>query len=632
MKHLFIWFIISYLACIFLPAQSIDAKIKYGEVSIEELERTKCSYVPEASAELFLSECYLEISKNAVDYYVHKRYKVYKSDGKKYANVKVYLYASGGSPHEIIQSLKGVCYNLENGEIVKTELEANDQHGNRINEYYNELNFVIPNVKVGSVFEFSYRKESKYHYNIEPWQLQFDIPVELNVFEYVIDNAFLYNIYLTGNISDGQNKSDSMGYYGNSGLLKSEICYPIYPEPFQPNMNEVYGKINFQFVRDNLERRDFSTTYNALSENLITDERFGKLLKNKGVLKALDLKEKEPNLAFAEEILNQLNLKVSSNGRIGKFSYNYGIQTVKQGEGSVADINLTYVRTLIEAGFNAAPILVSTRGNGKPHPTFADVNRFNYVIAGIKIADSWIAVDATTTLPFAALPLKLLNGNGYIVHKTENGWLNLNENRASNVSVFIKADLKQDSYTENVLLKYNKYKAYPYISYIKKNGIEKFKKYLLAQINDEITNITVSEQDYKKPFTIQFTYSQKFENKNPIYISPIKYAGLFKNPLEREIRYSSLNFDFYSTVKVAYSINYNDVWNLEQLPNHIKLVLANDKATFNYLTSKNGNTVDVVSKYKLNEICFPTNEYLVVKDFFEGMTNLNNEVLVLTRK
>jgi len=626
MKHLFLLLI----TILFFAGSAKAQDIKFGEVSLEELQRTECSYVPNAKAELLLSEGSLSISKRGVVYYVRKRFKVYKSAGKKYANVKIRLYGADGSPYEVIRNLRGFCYNFENGKIVKTKLDVDDRHGKRLNDYYNELSFVIPNVKVGSVFEFSYRKESQYLRQITPWQLQYQIPIALNTFEYAISNAYSYNVYLTGNVADAEANADSLGYQSKTGLIKSEICYPIYPEPYQPNMGDVYGKINFQFVKNNIAQND-SSAYNLLNKNLLEADWFGKWLNKTGVLKALSLKKIVPDIDFAKDILKQVRSKISWNGITNMYSTKYGIESIKNGKGSVADINLTYVRALNEAGFTAAPVLVSTTGNGKPHPVFADVNRFNYVVAAVKFFEDWIIVDATSKLPFGEIPLKLLNGNGYIIDETDNGWYNLNNNRNSNISVFVKADLNKDVYTENVLMKYSKYAAYPFISYIKENGVENFKNYFTTTFENEISNITISEADYENPLTIQFITTEQIEDKDILYIDPVKYGGLKKNPFEREVRYSPLDFAYTTSIKTAFNINFNNEWLIE-LPQKHKLILKDNKATFNYLTSTTNNNANIVSNYVRNEITFPVNDYLVVKDFFEGMTNLNNEIITLQRK
>jgi len=554
---------------------------------------------------LLISKGVLDINLSEVDYYVHKRVKVYSNEGKDYATIEIPLYAPKGESKQTISHIKAVCYNLENGEIVETKLKKEDRFEKRLSENYKELSFVIPNVKVGSVFEYTYRIESEYYRSVPSWQLHFDIPVKHNIFEYNIVEEFLYKVYFTGNITDantGQTGSDNWGYDSRKGGLYSQNNLPIYEEPYQPNIGDVYGKINFQLVRFIPTYKDYSSDYDALNKQLLKAEYFGMRLNNKGVLMALNLTKKTPDEAFAKQIYQRLKAKVKWNDKRGTTSDNYGKRLINGGgEGSVADINLTLVAALNEAGFEAAPIMASTRGNGIPHPVFADLQRFDYTIAGVKLADNWVALDATSVLQFGDIPYKLLNGNGYIIHKTENGWFNLKEGRKASKSIFIQATLKDEVYKENVSIKYSKYSAFSKIAQIKEEGIEAFKEDFIGDYEKEINDFEVSEANYEKPLIVKFTTTETIEDEAILYIEPINYCGSKKNPFEREKRYSSLNFPYSFGEKVIYKLTVDEVWEAEPIKSQ-RFALEDKK------------------------------EYPLLKQFFEGYTTLQNELLVIKRK
>jgi len=253
MKHLSILLFVLILIGQYSKAQNKAPKVKFGNVALQELKSAECSYAPDAKAEYLISKGTLDISlEGDVKYHVHKRVKVYSNEGKDYATIKIPIYTPKGDSKQKVINLKAVCYNLENGEIVKTKLKKEDKFEKRLSENYKEISFIIPNVKVGSVFEYSYRIDSDYYRYVPSWQLQFEIPVLHNIFDYNISQEFIYKVYYTGNIYDattGQSGKNNWGHDSRKGGLYSQKNLPIYDEPYQPNMKDVYGRINFQLVR-----------------------------------------------------------------------------------------------------------------------------------------------------------------------------------------------------------------------------------------------------------------------------------------------------------------------------------------------------------------------------------------------
>jgi len=121
---------------------------KFGKVSLAEVLQKECSYYPDADAEYLLSNGRLNIFHGDSDYYVHKRIKVYTEEGKKHATVKIRYYEPLRENGESIQNLKAICYNIENGELVKTKLQSDDKFDKRINDYYKERTLLYPMFKL----------------------------------------------------------------------------------------------------------------------------------------------------------------------------------------------------------------------------------------------------------------------------------------------------------------------------------------------------------------------------------------------------------------------------------------------------------------------------------------------------
>jgi hypothetical protein len=82
-----------------------------------------------------------------------------------------------------ISGIKGVTYNLQNGEIVESRLDSKNVFETKYNSYLSKVSFVFPNVNEGSVIEFSYIVRSTSVADLS-WQYQHDIPTYWSEYSY----------------------------------------------------------------------------------------------------------------------------------------------------------------------------------------------------------------------------------------------------------------------------------------------------------------------------------------------------------------------------------------------------------------------------------------------------------------
>lgn len=123
---------------------------------------------------------------------VHKRIRIENEDGLKYATKQINLYQKGSSK-EYIVDLKGATYNLIDGEIVSSELSKDAIFEKDINEFYKSKSFTMPDVRVGSILEFTYSVGSDTAF-IDDLYLQYEIPV-LNLDAGILfPKQFVYNV------------------------------------------------------------------------------------------------------------------------------------------------------------------------------------------------------------------------------------------------------------------------------------------------------------------------------------------------------------------------------------------------------------------------------------------------------
>ncbi len=139
-------------------------KIKFKAITKKELNVDKCDFYPEAKAVIVEKKGEIDFDFATTKGLVYRysegvRIKILDDQMKDAGNVKIRLYSPDNNlsgEREKITYLSGWTYNLENGTIEKIKLEKSNIYTNRLNKYWVEMSFVLPNVKKGSVVEYSY--------------------------------------------------------------------------------------------------------------------------------------------------------------------------------------------------------------------------------------------------------------------------------------------------------------------------------------------------------------------------------------------------------------------------------------------------------------------------------------------
>ena len=99
-----------------------------------------------------------------------------------------------------------VTYNLENGDVVKTKLNSEGVFKTKINDDWKMAKLSMPNVKVGSVIEFSYLLKSENLVRFPVCDFQYTIPVNYAEYKTEIPEYYIYKTILKGYVDV---KSDS---------------------------------------------------------------------------------------------------------------------------------------------------------------------------------------------------------------------------------------------------------------------------------------------------------------------------------------------------------------------------------------------------------------------------------------
>ncbi len=660
----YIVFMAILLTSVVLQAQK--SEINFGEVNKDDLKLMQCPFYSDADAMvlgkkgqlLFLLEDYKGWQ---YELEVTVRKKIFNLADQKYGNVKIPIYSPVGKEfNQAVTSLKGFTYNLVGDKIEKTKLKADDRFKNRINAYWEEVSFVMPNVKNGSVIEYKYIIKSDLTIELPTWYFQENIPVAHSEYQFTIPEYFRYQYDISGMVLPIEKKEDTKyetftyawkslpdrGGIIHEGRdeLNSSSTYnvmiakripPAFQEPYRNNDEEIYSKAELQIVAIQMPEKPVEVIagdFTSFNDQLLNSSAFGGRL-GKGSFaktKANELSSKD-DAAKAEGIYNWIQNKMSWNEYTGIYSNKAGKAALQSGGGNCADINLSLVAAFREAGLNAYPVILSTRGNGvvnKSTPIFAD---YNYVIAAVIVGEDLYYADAANNLPFGMLPLHCMNGLGFIVSENGGQFADLKKGNHFVEKMGIKMNIQGDKIQSTIDFKDEKYAALRTLESHQSLGEKEFKTDLASDFDDwEVENIDIKSMSLEDGVSYTINMNQSLEDADILYIQPFPASMINEQPFKREERHTAIDFPLGVMQTKVSQITVPENYTIE-LPEDATFSMPDKAGLFSYSAKQTGNNVTIVCNYKISQTEYSPKDYQQIKNFIQMQYDKLNEPLILKR-
>ena len=662
------------ISVLFITTNIIAQNVKFGKVTKKELEE---KFYPEdtvANAAVLYKNRRTFYALDA-DYHwvvktvVHERIKLYNKDGFQYATKKVRLYSKGGD-NELF-SVKAYTYNLKGGKIEKIKLEKSGVFKEDMSKNWRSKNFTLPNLKDGSIVEWRYTITSPYYASINDVICQYKIPikyldVKIQIPEY-FEFKFLPSRYYPIKVKKSQtqksynitsktrNSSDfsvtkTKTDYNN--IKVTEKTYAINKmnipalkdEPYVNNIYNYRAKVDFEisaYRPTNGIPKFYNTTWENVTKTIYESQYFGEQLSKKSHYKD-DLADITNGATSQNEkiisIFNFVKSKIKWNEEYGKYVSIEGIKKAyKNGVGNVAEINLTLVSMLKEAGLSASPILVSTRAHGIP--LFPTKDGYNYVITGVETQNRVILLDATEKYSTPnVLPLRDLNWEGRLIR--ENG-------SSTTVSLYpskyntkkIKLSTKLDSegtITGMMMTTYTNLNALQY----RDNYASLAEDDLISKIESKNNAIEIekirlnNKNDLSKPVIemVKFTRDNQVDIiGDKMYISPLLFLTTSENPFKQEERLFPVDYGSAWKNELNISIQIPEGYSVASKPEDFSLTLPNNLGSYILKTKVIGNKINVTSQTKINAAIIGADHYKTLKDLYKKAIDNQLEKIVLVQ-
>jgi hypothetical protein len=574
------------------------------------------------------------------------RIKILKKDGLSWANAGIPLYGNGSSNEERIASLKAASYTLEGANVVETKMEKGSTFKEKVNRYFTNTKFTIPNAKVGSVIEYAYTISSDFFTNFPNWQFQRTIPTRHTEYYASIPDIFIFEKYMQGYLSATtyevkEKNSASLPVKIHHWVIKDAPAFK--EEPFMTCENDFVSKINFALAYIDYPgqpTKEIMGTWQKLNNDLLESDDFGRAIERTMFLKEKAL-ELTAGIADPQKKIEVIHTYVKKNIEWdGQQDFLLGNpkKIMEEKKGTSGDINLILASMLQKAGFDVDMVLLSTRDHGFIREQYPMTRQFNYVVCGVNLDGKRYLIDATEPLlPYNVLPERCLNGKGFIVSATKSGWTPIvpaaKERHVINTEFTITEEGELKGQVTQI---HEGYGAYEARDAYKKHGKEKFVKEYSAGRDWTIEKMDlegheVVDKPAKEVLTVSIQDHATVAG-DVIYISPFVRGQLTENPFRSENRQYPVDFGTPREQVMMAKIKLPPGYTLEEVPANKLITLPGNAARFTFSVSKISPTeVMLISNMQIQKNLFSQDEYQNLREFYNQVVAKQAEQITVKK-
>jgi hypothetical protein len=650
-------------------------EFKLGKVSMAELEEKEHPKDPSVAAAILFrkGETKFEYSQDqGFDMYmeVKTRIKIYKKEGYDWANFSINFQDHSGLRESVLFD-DAATYNLVNGKIEKIKLKSDGEFTEKINKYWSRKKITLPNIKEGSIVEFSYILKTPSISEMRDWAFQTSIPVNYSEFKTYIPEYFVFRPNQKGFVSpkatiERNNRKISYTYTEKASpgsivlerlkttneelnFLETKTTYlaenlpAIKEEAYVNNMDNYTSSISHELSVVNYPNspvKYYSTDWESVVKTIYNYDDFGPELNKIGYFED-DINKLLAGINVQNErisaVFNYVKSSVKWNNSNG-YSCNDGVKKAyKDKVGNTAEINLMLTAMLRFAGFNANPVLVSTRDNGIAF--FPSRTAFNCVIAAVETPEGLILLDATEKYSAPnILPFRDLNWVGRLIRKdgTSNE-VDLMPKTLSREATNMSIVLKTDGSAEGKLrIQFTDYEALEF----RKENLVLSKDSYIDQLETENNSIEINDYvrvndlDLVQPIVESYSFIDTKDAEvinGKIYISPLLFLAVKENPFKQEVREYPIDFSYPMLHKYNINIEIPEGYVVESMPTAINITTGSDIGSFKFTISNIENKIQLAITSTINTSIVSPDFYPVLKDFFQQMIDKQNEKIVLKK-
>lgn len=635
------------LVCISMSMQAMSQKLipSFGNISRQEYEMNQVPFDKEAEAVIihdFAESNYDDEYRLVTTRRI--RFKILKEAALDRANIEIPYYSE--NEFEYIKDVEGYTATLNESGIPKIyKLEKASIYRQKKNDKISIVKLAMPQVKVGSIIEYSYISVQKHYGGLDEWSFQSDIPTLFSHYDLIIrpNLQFAYRVIKSPQLDVSVKTEPSNGQV----IFEMRNIGGLRKEPFMDAMDDYRNRIVFQlseYMTSYGSMKKYATTWSELSNELAEGSYFGKLTQKningaEELIKAARSTENEYMRMML--IYNFIRKGFNWNGRYNAFAVD-GLRKVWEDKiGHSAELNLLLINLLKEAKLETYPLLVSHRHYGIVDASYPFENQFNNVLAKVIANGTTYYLDATDPVtPPNYIPYYYLNTKGFTVQKNATAPTLLED------TIHLKKDLigiKSEIDSNGKIKGDLSCRSFDYSKIDRLDDLREMndEKFIAHHFSNEVTDLKIDSIRIENkavdsiPLAQYFQFrTQAIENGDYLIVDMNQFFGFKLNPFVAENRFTNMHFGTKVNSQLTHIIIIPENFKTEELPKSINLVMPDKSLSFSRSVNYDQHSRKVAIRFKLeiNQAIFGPEKYPSVSMFFKKMVDLLNEPLVLRKK
>ena len=631
----------------FFLAQKEHKFLDTPKLDIADLRKTKSALKEDAPAEVLYRSIHYYIRKDyEMEIKIVDRVKIYNKDkAENFLNKEIALYEAQSGNEEKLSNLKAVTYNLENDKIVTNKVEKDSKFKSTENKRYNIVKFAFPNVKDGSVVEYSYTIFSPFIQEMPKIMIEEDIPVVYT--EYVLDTPkeLGYSINYKGSAMPKYRVSEERMLYGadyRTYRFGYENLKAFLDENYVKNIDNyktsIRAELNSSYTGNVL--KSYSLSWDDVRKEMMDEENFGGALRKDHLVKDLlpaEIKQIPNELKKVEAILKFVQKNYTWDHKNRVFT-DEGIKNlINTKVGNSAEINILLVLLLRNAGINANPVVLSTVDMGMVTNYLPSITSLNYVIACVESNKQLYTLDATSKLSsINVIPPRAVNYSGFLFTDKKAEQINIVNPEKSNTYLEVTAQLEKDAtfaghFTDRDTKVYAMLNSEHFEEdkdgYQKENYKERY-KFPLSNLKSGALN----DNEFETSF--DFTSDSFVDGVGGKFIfNPLLFLYSKNHDFNQtEERRNPIEFISAYNKNKKVTITIPEGYKFETLPDSKKFKTEDDAIKYSYIVSQEGNKITVESNILVDDSFFPKEYYPAFKQIFDAITKYEGQLVTIVKK
>ncbi len=648
-----------------ISAQSVQPKVKFGDISPADFA-PKVYEVDSSANAVYLydigSSKHIGNSQGwfSVVYTVHERIRLLnKKSFDNLGTVKIPLFKLGNDM-ERVSDLQASTFNIEDGKVVETKVDKNSVFKDKDGD--NQIvKFTFPDLKEGCIIEYSFTKTIPNFLDIPSWHFQGQYPKLWSEFSTEIPQFFDFIVLSPGYLepvldtvlSSADNfrifvPSNGQVYDFRSNTIKHTWAYKDVPvikeEKFITDLDNYVQKLEFQLfaIRPPNESPSYYIhTWNEMVDKLMQADDFGAdLSKNNGWLKddiEAAVQNESDTIEKAKKIYEYIQKNYSCINHSAILLSQPLRKTQQTKKGNVSDINMLLIAMLRNAGFDADPVLLSTRGHGKTNSVYPIMSKYNYVIARLNIDDNkfYLLDAARPLLGFSKLDEDCYNGYARVIASAP-VLINLSSDslhESEETSLIITND-DNGKMTGNYQNTMGIMQSVNMRKKMQSSSVDDYFKNVKKSfaLDVDLANINIdSLQKTDMPVAVKYNISFK-PDEDVLYFSPVVGDAVYKeNPFSAAERFYPVEMPYCSDETYILNMEIPKGYKIDELPKSTRVSLNSDEGMFEYLVQSDDQRIQLLCRIKIDKATFEPDDYQTLRNFFALIVEKEGEQIVFKK-